>query len=335
MKSFKTWDIYYLYEYAYSFMLHGDGDIKLIYFENKCERFCYVVMQKDISNDKRFASYIDKEKYYDWETPYGYGGPLSDEPISEKTQEIFGTEITKYCRANNIVSQFIRFHPLLENHELLYKVIEQRYLRDTIFMDVSIDKEHIFLNLDSKNRNMIRKAQKNGVTIEEKSIDDIDEFINMYNETMVRNGAEKYYIFQREYFDYLKSIGDNIRIFYAMREGIPISGALIYFNEWFAHYHLSGSKAEYRKYSSSNLLLYEVACWAHKLGIKKFHLGGGMSPNDSLFGFKKQFNKNGRLPFVVGKTIFDIEKYNELLNYRTQMDSEFDRNNDFMIQYRG
>ena len=60
-----------------------------------------------------------------------------------------------------------------------------------------------------------------------------------------------------------------------------------------------------------------------------------MAPNYSLFGFKKQFNKNGRLPFVVGKTIFDIEKYNELLNYRTQMDSEFDRNNDFMIQYRG
>lgn len=50
MKSFEHWDIYYLYEYAYSFMLHGDGDIKLIYFEHLGERFCYVVMQKDIAD---------------------------------------------------------------------------------------------------------------------------------------------------------------------------------------------------------------------------------------------------------------------------------------------
>ena len=78
MKSFEHWDIYYLYEYAYSFMLHGDGDIKLIYFEHLGERFCYVVMQKDIADSEKFAGIIEKKKYYDWETPYGYGGPLGD-----------------------------------------------------------------------------------------------------------------------------------------------------------------------------------------------------------------------------------------------------------------
>ncbi len=61
MKSFEHWDIYYLYEYAYSFMLHGDGDIKLIYFEHLGERFCYVVMQKDIADSEKFAGIIEKK----------------------------------------------------------------------------------------------------------------------------------------------------------------------------------------------------------------------------------------------------------------------------------
>jgi hypothetical protein len=63
-------------------------------------------------------------------------------------------------------------------------------------------------------------------------------------------------------------------------------------------------------------------------------LGGGLSENDSLFGFKKQFNKNGRLPFYVGRTIFIRSVYDYLLGVRKQLDAEFDPNNDFLIQYR-
>ena len=100
------------------------------------------------------------------------------------------------------------------------------------------------------------------------------------------------------------------------------------------HYHLSGSYNEYRQYSAGNLLLYEAACWGSESGIQYFHLGGGMKPNDSLFGFKKQFNKTGSIPFVVGRTIFEETSYHTLLNLRKQIDPEFDINNELMIQYR-
>jgi len=334
VKSFEHWDIYYLYEYAYSFMLHGDGDVKLIYFEHLGERFCYVVMQKDIADSEKFAGIIEKKKYYDWETPYGYGGPLGDKIISTESQRIFAYEIKQYCIENGVVSQFVRFHPLLNNQNMLSNVIESRYLRDTIYMDVDMDEKQIFANLDSKNRNMVRKAQKNDVIIEQREIEEIDDFIDMYNETMIKNQAAKYYIFEKEYFDSLNEMKDNVCLFYAMRRNVPISGAIIYYNSEFAHYHLSGSKTEFRKYSPSNLLLYQVACWAHKKGIKKFHLGGGMAPDDSLFGFKKQFNRNGRSPFAVGRTVFDDAAYQKLLVCRERMDPGFDVNNNFMIQYR-
>lgn len=333
VKSFNNWDVYYLYEYAYSFMLHGDGDIYLIYFEHHNERICYVVMQKDIALCDKFKGALPEGRYFDWETPYGYGGPLADVDISEESQQIFLNEIREYCRSNHIISQFVRFHPLLNNYDVLQNVIETRYLRDTIFIDTS-DLDLIINNMDSKNRNMVRKAQKNNVNIVCKSINEFQDFIPMYDETMEKNGADAYYTFNYDYFDSLCNMKDNAMIFYAFHDEKPISGSIIFYNDRFMHYHLSGSYTEYRKYAPSNLLLYEAACWACGKGIKQFHLGGGMAQDDSLFGFKKQFNKNGRAAYVVGRTIFDDKCYRELLGIRKKLDSEFDINNKYMIQYR-
>lgn len=314
-------------------MLHGDGDIYLLYFEYNSDRFCYVVMQSDIADTIQFKGVIPRGKYFDWETPYGYGGPLTDDVISEEMQKAFKKEIIEYCWSRGIVSQFVRFHPLLKNYDAIPSVIEARYLRDTIFMDTT-SPEIIISNMDSKNRNMVRKAQKNGVSIIKKDITEFENFIPMYVETMKKNGAEEYYTFQRNYFESLINMKDNAFILYAIYKDIPVSGSIMYYNDRYMHYHLSGSYTEYRKYSPGNLLLYKAACFANEMGIKQFHLGGGMFPNDSLFGFKKQFNKNGRASFVVGRTIFNMDIYKELLSIRKKTDSKFDINNGFMIQYR-
>ena len=46
------------------------------------------------------------------------------------------------------------------------------------------------------------------------------------------------------------------------------------------------------------------------------------------------FNKNGRIAFTVGRTVFDQEAYEELLKVRKKIDPDFDIKNKFMIQYR-
>lgn len=331
VKSFDNWDIYYLYEYAYSFMLHGDGDIFLIYYENNDERFCYVVMQSDIADFGKLAGQLEQGKLFDWETPYGYGGPLTNMLISNDTQELFLKELGEYCKENNIVSQFVRFHPLLANDKILPKVFETRYLRDTIYIDTS-DKELIMQNMGSQRRK-VRRAIENNISVVHKEIDEIDDFIFMYNEIMKKKGAEEYYTFGKQYFDYLVALKENAGVFYAMYDEKPVCGAIVYYNDNYMHYHLAGSSTEFREYAN-NLLIYEAACWACEHGIKKFHLGGGMSPDDSLFRFKKQFNDKGRCPFVVGRTIFDLGAYDKLLQMRKEINPEFDINNEFMIQYR-
>ncbi|MBO4926905.1 MAG: GNAT family N-acetyltransferase [Clostridiales bacterium] len=333
VRSFKNWDIYYLNEYAVSFQMHGDGTPFLLYFESGESRMCYVVMQNDIAYAPYFKNKIEEGKYYDWETPYGYGGPLSDDTIPEDKQRTFMDELCGYCVKNGIVSQFLRFHPLLLNHESAPVLFETRYLRDTIFISTQ-SPEQIMADMDSKNRNMVRKAIKNDVTIVRKPISEYQDFIPMYEETMLKDEADEYYTFHEDYFRYQSTLSDHACFFYAMKDSQPIAGAIMYYNDRFMHYHLAGTHTEYRKYSPSNLLLYEASVWASQQGISKFHLGGGLSPDDNLFGFKKQFNKNGRLPFCVGRTIFMKDAYSSLLSIRQSSDPSFDPENGRMIQYR-
>ncbi len=320
-------------EYSYSFKLHGDGEPLLLHFSDEDVELSYVVMKADIAKSQKFKGILDEGELYDFETPYGYGGPLCNGDIPQKVQKKFRVEMDEYCQNNGIVSQFVRFHPLLENYNTVPELFETRYLRDTIYIDTS-SKDLIMSNMDSKNRNMVRKAIKNDISIIQKPISDYSEFELLYNETMIKDNADEYYFFKEEYFESQKLLDNNACIFYASREGRPIAGAIIYYNDRYAHYHLAGSHLEDRQYAPSNLLLYEVACWASEKGIKCFHLGGGMAPEDNLFGFKKQFNKNGRLPFYVGRTIFDKEKYNYLMESRKRFDPSFDANNNRMIQYR-
>lgn len=191
------------------------------------------------------------------------------------------------------------------------------------------------LQMDSKNRNMVRKAIKSGITIFHDKGNYLDEFIKIYEATMDNNSASSYYYFERSYYEYLiENMRENIEFFYSVYENRIIGAAIFFFNKEFMHYHLSGIYKEYRALAPTNLLLYEAARWACRQGIRLIHLGGGIEREDNLFCFKKGFNKNGRLPFYVGRTIFDQMAYKELLSIRKSVEDDFDVNNKFMIQYR-
>ena len=342
VKSFPGWDIYYLNEYAHSLEIHGDGVAYLIYFHYKAEkpvqscRLCFVVMQKDIHDDIRFTDAFGKDMWYDWETPYGYGGFLIQGEFDKEAALAFEDNLRVYAKEHRIVSQFVRFYPVYRNEISYQKLSDSKvqYLKDTIYIDTK-KRDDIMAQMDSKNRNMVRKAQKNGVTVFHDKGEHLSEFVAIYEATMEHNEASRYYYFENSYYQYLiEHMRDNIEFFYSCYEGRIIGASLFFFNEEYMHYHLSGMYAQYRHLAATNLLLYEASLWASEKGIRLLHLGGGIEADDSLFGFKKQFNKNGRLPFYVGRIIFDKEAYQELLRFRKKKDENFDENNGFMIQYR-
>lgn len=335
VKSFEKWDVYYLNEYARSLQIHGDGVPLLIYHANKYGRLCYVMMQNDIANVEGLSPYLETGKYYDWTTPYGYGGPLVDGEITTDWMVEFKKELKNYCKAQKVITQFFRFHPLLQNQKVLKEISDVIYLKNTVYID-TVDKEILFKNMTPNNRNMVRKAIKNGIEIISDNGERLDDFVSIYNATMNKNKADEYYYFERAYFDYLRyELNSNVIFFYAIKEDKPISASIFLFNEQYMHYHLSGTLPEYRNMAATNLLLSCAAQWAVERGIGKLHLGGGVGRDDSLLQFKKHFNKNGLIDFYIGRNIFEQNVYNELVEMKKKYDEQFDETKPFLIKYRG
>ena len=335
IKSFSDWDIYNLNEYVTSFQLHGDGKPILIYIADDEGRMAYCMMENDIAEDENLKEVLQRGRYYDWTTPYGYGGPLIDgDPADEWLDSAF-ERIRSYAVEHHIVSQFFRFHPLLQNQKLLEQVSRVLYMKKTVYVDTSSE-EIIYANMTSNNRNMVRKAQKNNVRIIIDYGERLHDFIDIYEETMRHRAANEYYFFERSYFDYIiNEMRDNVVFFYAEYEGCIISASIFFYNDRFMHYHLSGTRFEYRNLGAANLLLSEAAYWALKHGITKLHLGGGVGIEDSLLSFKKHFNKNGLIDFCIGCNIFIENDFETLVELRRKSDPSFDVNRPYMIKYRG
>ncbi len=316
VKSFSDYDAYYLSGYVKSFEIHGDGEPLLFYYENRGIRAINVVMKRDISNDARFKDKIEKDKYFDFITPYGYGGWII-EGDGDKSQ-LFEVYV-KWCADNGIVSEFVRLHPIICNFNNIAPAYEVVRLGNTVSMDLS-SLDDIWDNLTSKNRNVIRKAEKSGVKIGQGNSEDLyDAFRVIYNGTMDRDNADRYYYFGKEFYCALRDgLKDNSAVFYAKNaDGKIIAASIILFCNDKMSYHLSGSVAEYRNIAPTNLLLYKAALWGCHNGYKTFHLGGGVGAHeDNLFKFKRAFYKGELSEFYIGKKIFDCTKYNELLMLR-------------------
>lgn len=336
IQSFRDWDIYYLFEYCELMKNHGDGDPLLIYYEGDSLRLCYPVLKSDIAYEQAFRGEIEAGSAFDIATPYGYGGPLFEGSKNENDMEAFFRELNNYCIENNIVSQFIRFNPLSENHKVFEGYSNIKTIKKTIRVDLS-SIQVINGNMTGKNRNMIRKAEKNNITVTYDKGENIRTFIDIYRETMERNSAAEYYSFSDEYFhDLIHKLSSNCAVFYANCQNSIIGSALVLYNSKYMHYHLAGAKKEYMNLAPGNLLVYELACWGHKKGIGELHLGGGIEEAaDSLYSFKKSFNKNGETDFYIGANIFLPDRFYQLVNLRKSIDKGFDENNKRMIKYRG
>ena len=315
--SFLEHDVYWLSGYVKAFEIHGDGTPLLFYYEDEFVRGINVSMKRDISLDKRFKNKIHGGELYDLSSPYGYGGWIIE---GDDFSGLFN-EYEKWCINNNIVSEFVRFHPVLENYKFCTESYDVVGLGNTITLDLE-SPEVIWENITSKNRNAIRKAQKNGVRIYNGRFPAIyKKFKEIYDETMVKDKAEEYYFFKEDFYNsILYDLPYNSQVFYAEYEGDIIAASIMLFENGRINYHLSGSKRKYSSLAATNLLLYESALWGCANGYKTLYLGGGVgSEEDGLFKFKKSFyRKDDMFRFYIGKKVFSEENYEFLCRLRKE-----------------
>lgn len=316
VRSFERHDAYYLPGYVRPFWMHGDGEPLLVCYEGEGARAINVVMRRDVSDDPRLAGRVPKGSLFDFATPYGYGGWLFE---GDCGNGFFG-EYESWCRAGGVVSEFVRFHPVLQNQGGLDGFYEVVPLGETVLVDLSSE-DVIWANLTSKNRNMIRKARKSGLVVEhgwDREL--LERFRAVYDETMDADHADPYYYFDTGFYDALCSgMGGDAELFYCKLESEIVAASVMLSVNGFMSYHLSGSLRERRSLAPTNLLLYEAAVWGARNGCRGLHLGGGVgSSEDGLFSFKKSFmrNEGGRRRFRIGRKVYLEDAYRDLVSMR-------------------
>ena len=283
----------------------------------KAEIFKYEDENGVVSNQfiKRNIPMI--QDYYDIVTPYGYGGPIIEEC---KNKEIllqnYNEAFKRYCEKNNIVSEFVRFHPIINNALDFKKIYDVVYMRKTLGTNLEKYNDPIQEEFSKSCRKNIRQCKNKGITVVvTEAPKDISKFKEIYYSTMKRNNATDYYYFKDEYFSkILQYFPQNILTVEAIYEGKTIAMGLYFIYNKILHIHLSGTLTEYLYLSPAYMLRYGATLWAKEHGYKLIHHGGGRSNSleDSLYLFKKNFARNTEFDFYIGKKIWNEKIYNKL-----------------------
>ncbi|WP_405469649.1 peptidoglycan bridge formation glycyltransferase FemA/FemB family protein [Morganella morganii] len=285
-------DIYFSKEYSW---LYAD---KSKYFEYEFTKGSEFVKFTSIKRRiNKIGDISINTELYDLETPYGYGGPITNSCNKDFINDAF-INYRKHCKSERIVSEFIRFHPFntITKYNTLFDMLHQE--RTVVIVDLTIPSEDRRKLYSKTTRNIIKKS-KSLLEINHR-VNNIDDFICLYKKTMDKNIADKFYYFSEDYFLKLQSI-KNIELLEIKYQEEPISMGFFMYGPELSHYHLSANNSQYQKENGNYLLLDSAFESAKEKGCKYMLLGGGRtsSPNDSLLAFKSKFSPL-TLPFYIG-----------------------------------
>lgn len=251
---------------------------------------------------------------FDATSVYGYPGPLSNVK-SEKGDLFlrFGEAMFEFLKKKSVVIAFSRLHPIWENHKFL-KIGELVKLGRTVSIDLSLSLEEQRRLFMKGHKYSINKAHKEGVFVYlDAKWEHFEEFMYLYNITMDKLRASRYYYFDKQYFYSLRNVlDDSLKLFVAEHKGQIISAALFTICNSIVQYLFSGSDPKYNKLAPAKIIIDKVRVWATEKGAKLFHLGGGVgSTEDDLFHFKAGFS-NKYHQFYVWKLVVNPSLHEEL-----------------------
>lgn len=298
-------DSYYQPAYSELYLKPGDMLFEFNYEESQ-KKIIFRSIKKQIY---QVAGHSLKKPWYDLESHYGYSGPFSTSDDPDFLQRAF-TAYRKKCMDEDIVCEFIRFHPYnsLGQHARYFDF--HLYERNVVVIDLTGDTDARWQHYSKTTRNILRKAkQRLNIAINQLTI---EEFTNIYFKTMEKNTASAFYYFPTDYFKMLNQLPRVELLSITLNDALVSSGYFMYGRD-IGHYHLSANNSEFLKENGNYLLLDAAFERAKALGCQRMLLGGGRTTdaNDSLLQFKQKFS-NETLPFYIAGLNFLPEVKQEL-----------------------
>lgn len=272
--------------------------------------------------DDIFFFHSAAQEYLDIASPYGYAGVL----LSTAACEVPGfadfalSELKRVLKNKGVCSAFIRLHPILnQNFDALLKPSTLTTSGKTVSIDLKLSESRLWAHTRKGHQSTINKCKRIGLTARMVPFErHIDEFIEIYEETMSRVGADESYYFGHDYFAELSMLKEAIYLCIVELEDQIVCASLFFECGGIVQAHLGGTRTSFLSYSPFNLLLHYVRLWAKERGNEFLHLGGGVGGHeDSLYAFKTGFSKQ-RHEFLTLRLITDEYKYHHLVDLRAK-----------------
>ncbi len=309
LKPFGDVDPSYLPEYhqAYSLRIKNSSPL-LWHYEKASEHFIYPFLLTPVVVGEAKTGYCDISGIY------GYTGPLSTTTDAAFLASAW-QEFDRFASEKNIIAEFVRFSPFNNTERFAHPHTQVDANRSLAVSHLPEGEEALLQKLGSKTRNMLRKAEREGLTSRELELPQhLGAFRQLYDETMGRNRAPEFFWYDDAYWEKLLMLGkDGLRLFgvYAGEKLVATSMAVV--SGKAGLYHLGASLPDYAKQGAGNLSLFEMSRCLIKSGVAFINMTGGrtQAADDPLLLFKKS-NATGLATFYIGKRVVNHAAYQEV-----------------------
>jgi hypothetical protein len=312
-------DIYHLPEYVYleAKRMSTIPEAILISEHEKLFFAPYLLRRYDASLDD-----LKLQDGFDAISPYGYPGILVSE--SAKKEPDFLTlainQLVSTLRDKGVCSAFFRLHPILnEDFHEIYPPDICQITGETVSVNLKLSEEEIWQQTRSDHRKDINRNKRAGFIAKIVPFaQHINEFIEIYEETMDRTGAAKSYYFGSHFFQELLILEKFLHLGMVEIDGCIASACLITECCGIVQTYLGGTRNQFLKQTPDKLLFDYVRFWAKERGNEVFHLGGGVGgAKDGVYNFKAGFSKQ-RHSFATLRLTIDENKYHYLTELRAK-----------------
>lgn len=315
-------DVYHLAGYHGLERRRGNGEPHLAVVDDGRARLLWPYLLRSIDIDGTPTGFTDIT------SAYGYVGPLTAGAVDGDFFAGAWSHLSQRWRQQGVVSVFTRFHPVLDNGgqatgwrspdgwgDGADGVSE---VGETVSIDCTLPNEQVTSAYAKPLRQHLANAARIGyVTDEDLTWDGLDEFVQVYTESMDRNAAGDFYRFTADDFTFLrKELPENLHLLLTRGGDEVAAGGLLTESSGIVQVHLMGTATAFLPTSPGKALLDGAQRWARSRGYPLLHLGGGRGGrHDSLFRFKREFSRR-RHTFSVGRWVLNAAAYVDLSRRR-------------------
>lgn len=250
----------------------------------------------------------------DWRdavSPYGYGGPFGH----TDDWAAFYAALLDWMRQQRVLTAFLRASLEQTPPALEQPGYQALHLSDNVVVDVRRSEEEQWRHFEHKVRKNVNKAQRAGLRAEiAPDFRHLDAFLDIYHGTMQRRAADDWYRFERPFF---QTFEDDLPGSFVLAEvfdanGEMVSTELVLQSERFLYSFLGGTRKEAFAHAPNDLLKHAVIEYGRETGREGYVLGGGYTPDDGIFRYKRAFDPAGVRPFYGVRLTADVALYERL-----------------------